>query len=177
MFPPLSVAKNMHTHLIATFNQSMHNIYLKLFHISALCMVILIDAHSLTSFTEFYCARLAKKVKVRSVFTMAAVLLPCDVEEWWEDKKLFVLLSSARSLQEFDLLIKSHTRENKPQSVISRRLEALSGLNKFLVDFCSAEEQKTFMSVTLPFIAQSASILDERVPDSGIPFLERQECK
>ena len=106
---------------------------------------------------------------------MARVLLPCDVEEWWEDKRLFLLLSHMRTINDFDLLISSHTR--KDQTVFAKRLIALQGLRSFLVNQCTAEEQNTFLTSTLPCIAKAASYLDERVPDTGIPFLSKQECK
>ena len=47
----------------------------------------------------------------------------------------------------------------------------------FLTNFCTGEEQKKFFTTTLPFIARSASLLEERVPSSGIPYLLNQESK
>lgn len=106
---------------------------------------------------------------------MARVLLPCDVEEWWEDKRLFLLLSHMRTIKDFDMLISSHTLKGDKGSVFFKRLTALKGLREFLVNYCTAEEQKTFFTLTLPCIAKAASFLDERVPDTGIPFLYKQE--
>ena len=104
----------------------------------------------------------------------ACVFLPCEVEDWWEDKKLFLLLSHVRSVDELGQLIAAHGRGDR---VMSRRLSSLAGLRVFLAQHCTQDEQKVFLSTTLPFIAKSASSLDERVPESGIPFLGRQEGK
>ena len=108
---------------------------------------------------------------------MARVLLPCEVEEWWEDKRLFLLLSHMRTIKDFDLFISSHTRKDQQKTVFFKRLTALQGLRVFLANYCTVEEQNTFFTSTLPCIAKAASFLDERVPDSGIPFLSKQECK
>lgn len=108
---------------------------------------------------------------------MARVLLPCEVEEWWEDKRLFLLLSHMRTIKDFDLLISSHTRKDQNKTLFFKRLTALQGLRVFLANYCTVEEQNTFFTSTLPCIAKAASFLDERVPDSGIPFLSKQECK
>ena len=108
---------------------------------------------------------------------MARVLLPCVVEEWWEDKRLFLLLSHMRTIKDFDLFISSHTRKDQQKTVFFKRLTALQGLRVFLANYCTVEEQNTFFTSTLPCIAKAASFLDERVPDSGIPFLSKQECK
>ena len=107
---------------------------------------------------------------------MACLVLPCDCEEWWEDKKFFLLLMHLHSLDEFSRLIKAHSRRAEGEDWgFSRRLRDLEGLRAFLVTYCSPEEQQTFFNQTLPFIAKSASCLDERVPETGIPFLERHE--
>ena len=108
---------------------------------------------------------------------MARVLLPCEVEEWWEDKRLFLLLSHMRTIKDFDLLISSHTRKDQNKTVFFKRLTALQGLRVFLANYCTVEQQNTFFTSTLPCIAKAASFLDERVPDSGIPFLSKQECE
>ena len=108
---------------------------------------------------------------------MANVLLPCEVEEWWEDKRLYLLLSHLRTIKDFDLLLSSHASKGKPKTVFSKRLTALQGLRVFLTRYLTAEEQKTFLTSTLPCIAKAASFLDERVPDTGIPFLYKQEGK
>ena len=108
---------------------------------------------------------------------MANVLLPCEVEEWWEDKRLFLLLSHLRTIKDFDLLLSSHASKGKPKTVFAKRLTALQGLRVFLTRYLTAEEQKTFLTSTLPCIAKAASFLDERVPDTGIPFLYKQEGK
>ena len=108
---------------------------------------------------------------------MAQVLLPCEVDEWWEDKRLFLLLSHMRTIKDFDLLLSSHTRKGQEKTVFFKRLTALQGLRLFLANYCTGEEQSTFLTSTLPCIAKAASFLDERVPGSGIPFLSNQECE
>ena len=90
---------------------------------------------------------------------------------------MFLLLSHLRSIKDFDLLISSHVRKDQPETVFSKRLSALKGLREFLSKYCTAEEQKTFLTSTLPCIAKAASFLDERVPGTGIPFLYKQECE
>lgn len=80
-----------------------------------------------------------------------------------------------RTIKDFDMLISSHTLKGDKGSVFFKRLTALKGLREFLVNYCTAEEQKTFFTLTLPCIAKAASFLDERVPDTGIPFLYKQE--
>ena len=103
------------------------------------------------------------------------VYLPCDSEAWWEDKKLFLLLSHLRSVEEFGALISAHTRQGGERTILSHRLKDLAGLRVFLADHCSPEEKTRFLRSTLPFVAKTASCLDERVPESGIPFLAQQE--
>ncbi len=115
------------------------------------------------------------KSKKLLLIIMARVLLPCEVEEWWEDKRLFLLLSSIRSVKDLDLLIASHTRQDSEPTVLSKRLEQLSGLVVFLKDYCTSSERDIYMRETLPFIAQMASKLDDLVPDCGIPFIIQQE--
>ncbi len=107
---------------------------------------------------------------------MATVFLPCESEDWWEDKKLFLLLPNLRSVEELGQLIAAHTRA-PAERTLSRLLAKLTGLHAFLKDYCSPEEQKAFCGKTLPFIAKSASCLDERVPVTGVPFLREQEGK
>lgn len=107
---------------------------------------------------------------------MARVLLPCEVEEWWEDKRLFILLSNIRSVNDLSTLITSHTRKDSEPTVLSNRLKQLSGLLVFLNKYCTKEESDTYTCSTLPFIAQSASKLDELVPESGVPFIVQQEA-
>lgn len=106
---------------------------------------------------------------------MARVLLPCEVEEWSEDKRLFLLLSHIRSVSDLSTLITSHTREDSEPSVLADRLKQLSGLLAFLKEHCTNEESYTYTRSTIPFIAQSASRLDELVPESGMPFIVQQE--
>lgn len=111
---------------------------------------------------------------------MATVFLPCESEEWPEDKKLFLLLASLRSADDFGGLIAAHTRGPAGHSagegpVLSRRLRPLAGLHAFLVTHYSPEERQVFFSRTLPLVARSASLLDERVPACGLPFLRQQE--
>lgn len=108
---------------------------------------------------------------------MVSVVLPCDYEEWLDYQKIFILLSHLRSVKDLNLFISSHTRREDVPTPISRCLEALKGLMAFLTDFCTPEEQKKFLTSTLPFIARSASQLEERVPLSGIPFLSEQESE
>lgn len=108
---------------------------------------------------------------------MENVALPCYYEEWPEYLKIFLILSRMWSLQDLKLLISSHTRaEDTSQSpTTSKCLRALKGLLAFLEEFCTPEEQKKFVSKTLPSIARAASLLEERVPYSGIPHLQKQE--
>lgn len=108
---------------------------------------------------------------------MAYVSLPCEFEEWWDYKKILIMLSHLRSVQDLNLLISSHTRPEDGPSPTSRSLAALKGLVAFLSEFCTPDEQKRFVSSTLPFIARSAVKLEDRVPMSGIPTLEQQESK
>lgn len=113
---------------------------------------------------------------------MATVFLPCESEDWPEDKKLFLILASLRSADDLGRLIAAHTRSGASagahaagESALARRLRALAGLHAFLVTHYGAEERRAFFSRTLPLVARSASLLDERVPSSGLPFLKRQE--
>ena len=108
---------------------------------------------------------------------MSVIDLPCDYEEWWDYQKLFILLSHVRSIQELDLLISSHTRADGGPSPTSKVLGDLKGLVIFLREFCTRAEQKNFLGHTLPFIARTAALLEERVPLSGIPSLQQQESK
>jgi hypothetical protein len=112
---------------------------------------------------------------------MSVIDLPCEYEEWWDYKKVFILLSHIRSLRDLNLLIASHTRTGDGQSYsnppASRILGCLKGLVTFLNDYLTPEEQKNFVSCTLPFIAKAAGMLEERVPFSGIPCLQKQESK
>lgn len=108
---------------------------------------------------------------------MSVVILPCDYEEWWEYKRLFILVSHLRSILDLKLLISSHTREDISPSPISRCLGALKGLLAYLFDYCNQDEQEKFLTKTLPFIARSAALLEERIPLSGIPYLEKQESR
>lgn len=87
---------------------------------------------------------------------------------------MFLLLMNLRSVEELGQLIATHTRA-ADERLLSQLLAKLSGLHAFLVEFCSPEEQTAFCAKTLPFIAKSASCLDERVPATGIPFLQGQE--
>ena len=112
---------------------------------------------------------------------MSVVDLPCDYEEWWDYKKVFILLSHLRSMRDLTLLISSHTRtgdEEEPRgSPISKVLGGLKGLVTFLTDFYTPEEQKKFVSCTLPYVAKAAALLEDRVPLAGIPRLEKQESE
>ena len=102
--------------------------------------------------------------------------LPChDSSSWEEYKQLFVLLSRLQTLETFRELISAHTRGDS--SPLGEKLGHLSGLVVFLENFCSEEERETFFGKTLPFIAKAAIFLEDRVPDSGVPFLQRQESK
>ena len=105
----------------------------------------------------------------------SGVLLPChDNASWEEDKTVFNLLSNVHSLREFSELRDSHAREDSP---LRARLERFSGLLIFLDQYCTEEERAAFFELTLPFIINAAVCLKERVPESGVPFLRRQECK
>jgi len=106
---------------------------------------------------------------------MACVLLPCDVEQWWEDKRLFLLLSHLRTVSDLETLITSHTRKDSERTTLSYRLKELKGFLVFLKNFCEEEEREQCIKVTLPFIAKSAAKLEELVPESGIPFIVQNE--
>lgn len=108
---------------------------------------------------------------------MAYVDLPCDTVKWVEYKNLFIMLSHLRSIDDLKLFIGSYTRSDTLPSETARCLSALQGLVVFLAENCCWNEQKKFMRKTLPFIAKSAALLEERVPASGLPFLEKQESK
>lgn len=112
---------------------------------------------------------------------MSVVDLPCECEEWWDYQKLFIMLSHLRSMKDLNLLISCHTRtgdgEEPTDSPSSKCLRALKGLLVFLTEYYTPEEQKRFASQTLPFVARAASLLEERVPLSGIPCLQKQESK
>lgn len=102
------------------------------------------------------------------------VTLPCqDDAGWKEDKTLFTLLSNLGSLRELNELIASHTSED----VIRSKLESLAGLAVFLEKHCNEEERATFFERTLPCIVTAAASLKERVPESGVPFLRKQESE
>lgn len=103
--------------------------------------------------------------------------LPCqDNAGWKEDKSLFTLLSNLGSLRELNELIASHTREDSSAFLCSR-LESFAGLAVFLENHCSEEEQAAFFERTFPFIINAAACLKERVPESGVPFLRKQESE
>ena len=108
---------------------------------------------------------------------MAYVELPCDAEEWPEQKNVFIMLSHLRSLDAMKLYVSSYTRPEAAPSVTTKCLSSLRGLMAFLTDKCSAEEQNVFTTKTLPYIAKNAALLEDRVPISGLPFLEKQESK
>ncbi len=108
---------------------------------------------------------------------MSCIDLPCDYDEWFEYKKLFLLLSHLRSLSDLDVFISSHTRADLAPSAISDVLVRLKGLVSYLSCECSPQEQNTFFKLTLPFIAREASFLDQRIPERGLPYLEKQESK
>lgn len=107
---------------------------------------------------------------------MSVIDLPCEYEEWWDYQKIYILLSHLRSMRDLNLLISSHTRtgDNSPTS---KCLGALKGLVTFLTEYYTPEEQMKFVSHTLPFVARAAGLLEERVPLSGIPCLQKQESK
>ena len=108
---------------------------------------------------------------------MAYISLPCDSEDWWDYQKMFILLSHLRSLEDLNLLISSHTRPDEQVYPSSKALSALKGFLAFLKDYCTPEQQKTIVTHTLPCIAKAAAMLEERVPPSGIPRLEKQESE
>ncbi len=108
---------------------------------------------------------------------MAYVYLPCDSEDWWDYQKMFILLSHLRSMDDLNLLISSHTRPDEEIYPSSKALAALKGFQAFLKDYCTPEQQKKIVTHTLPFIAKAAAMLEDRVPPSGIPCLEKQESE
>ena len=109
---------------------------------------------------------------------MSIVDLPCEYGEWRDYQNVFILLSQARTLRELKLLAASQTRDEEAlASPFSRCLEALKGLFAFLTEFYTPDEQKAFVTRTLPFVAMAASLLEERIPTSGISRLQKQESK
>jgi len=108
---------------------------------------------------------------------MAYVELPCDTEEWSEQKKVFIMLSHLRSLDALKLYLSSYTRPEAAPSATTKCLSSLRGLVVFLTENCNAEEQNSFVTKVLPYIAKNAALLEDRVPISGLPFLEKQESK
>lgn len=108
----------------------------------------------------------------------SGVALPCqNSASWEEDKTLFTLLSGLRSLREFSELLTLHTHTREDSSPLHSRLARFSGLLVFLEKYCNEEERAVFFELTLPFIAEAAACLKERVPESGVPFLRRQESE
>ena len=106
---------------------------------------------------------------------MARCFLPCESEAWPEDRRFFTLLSQLNSLEEFQRLIDSHSKEISEEISMASRFLCLRGLVVFLTKDCSEEEREVFFRRTLPFIARSASFLDMVVPEGGIPFVQQQE--
>ena len=105
------------------------------------------------------------------------VTLPCHDEAGWkEDKTLFTLLSNLGSLRELNELIASHAREDSSPFIRSK-LESFAGLAAFLEKHCSEEERAAFFERTFPCIINAAACLKERVPESGVPFLRKQESE
>lgn len=115
--------------------------------------------------------------KPRSKMAGSGVALPCqDSASWKEDKALLTLLSNIGSLPGLKELIASHTREGSSAFVRSK-LENFAGLVVFLEEHCNEEERAVFFERTLPFISNAAARLEERVPESGVPFLRKQESE
>lgn len=105
------------------------------------------------------------------------VYLPCDSEDWSDFQRMFILLSHLRSMEDLTLLISSHTRPDEEIYPSSRALGALKGFLAFLKDYCTPEQKSKVVTHTLPFIAKSAGMLEERVPPCGIPCLSKQESE
>ena len=110
---------------------------------------------------------------------MTQVFLPCESQQWPEDKRYFKLISSIQSAEEFRRYIEENTREETSSDLAStsQRLSCLKGLAIFLTDIASEEEKEIFFNKTLPFICRSASCLDVLIPDKGVPFIQQQEGK
>ncbi len=107
---------------------------------------------------------------------MAQVFLPCESQQWVEDKKYFRRLSLIRTAEHFE----SHINENSEsadEKVVNtaQRLYFIQGLSVFISQIATFEEKQVFFKRTLPFICRSASCLDVLVPDQGVPFLRQQE--
>ena len=115
--------------------------------------------------------------EVLTSIVMAYVGLPCGTEEWAEQKNVFFMLSHLRSLDDLELFMESYTRPDAAPSATSKCLSSLRGLVVFLTENCGTEDQSKFLKKTLPFIAKSAALLEQRVPLSGMPLLEKQESK
>lgn len=111
---------------------------------------------------------------------MAQVFLPCESQQWPQDKEYFKLLSKIKSCHEFKQLIDAKSSEVDPSPhehkvSMGQRLKCLQGLAVFMTDIASDEEREQFFSITLPFICRVASCLDVLVPEDGVPFAIQQE--
>ena len=109
---------------------------------------------------------------------MTLVYLPCDSEQWPEDKKYFRALSAIKSVEELQRAIDDNDKYGDTQiTTTAERWRCLRGLSVFMATAASESEREEFFVRTLPFIARSASCLDVLVPEDGIPMLCQQESK
>lgn len=109
---------------------------------------------------------------------MAQVFLPCESQQWPEDKKYFTLLSKIYSAEEFDKVVRDSSETGALEEDVvstSQRIASLQGLSYFFSHVASQNEKDLFFSRILPFICRSASCLDVLVPEQGVPFLKQQE--
>ena len=107
---------------------------------------------------------------------MAQVFLPCESQQWQEDKKYFTVLSKIRSAEEFETYVDENS-QSADENVVNtaQRVYFLQGLCYFMKHIATEEEIEVFFKRTLPFICRSASCLDVLVPVQGVPFLRQQE--
>lgn len=110
---------------------------------------------------------------------MAQVFLPCESQQWQEDKTYFTLLSKIHSAEEFDHVIKQAVSEggavDADEVSTPQRMASLQGLAYYFTHIAAQDEKELFFTRTLPFICRSASCLDVLVPEQGVPFLKQQE--
>ena len=107
---------------------------------------------------------------------MAQVFLPCESQQWLEDKKYFSLLSKIHTAEEFERYVNENS-ESADEKVVNtaQRLCFLRGLAVFISRIATYEEKQVFFKRTFPFICRSASCLDVLIPEQGVPFLRQQE--
>lgn len=109
---------------------------------------------------------------------MTLVYLPCDSEQWLEDRKYFRALSTIKSAEEFQQVVEDNSAAGDSGVVTTAdRWRCLRGLAVYMAILAPESVREDFFARTLPFIARSASCLDALVPEDGIPMLCQQESK